>query len=150
MNLSNTELTQKEADRLLRVEKYRTDDTPFPFPIKGRSLRIPLRSKSGDEEFSLDLYRGTIEIGKNMFQARARKTVILARLDLGGPPHRNPDGKEILCPHIHLYQEGYDDKWAYPLPPDFHNPKDISRTLDEFMEYCHIVEKPNILRGSIL
>ena len=61
MNLPKTELTQKEADQLLKVEKYRIDDAPYPFPIKGRSLRIPLRSKSGDEEFSLDLHQGTLE-----------------------------------------------------------------------------------------
>ena len=149
MNFSKTELTQKEADRLLRVEKYRTNDTTYPFPIKGGSLRIPLKTKSGNEEFSLDLYRGTIAMGKHMFQTRARKTVILARLDLGGSPHRNPDGEEIFSPHIHLYKEGYDDKWAYPLPRGFNDPNDILRTLDEFMEYCHIVDKPKILRGIL-
>lgn len=139
-------LTQKEADRLLKIEKYRIDDTPYSFPIKGQSLRIPLQSKSGDEEFSLDLYRGTIEMGKNMFQTRVRKTMILARLDIGGPPHRNPDGKEILCPHLHLYREGYDDKWAYALPPGFHDPADLMRTLEKFMEYCQIIKKPIIQR----
>jgi uncharacterized protein DUF6978/uncharacterized protein DUF1829/uncharacterized protein DUF1828 len=115
MTLPNCDLTQKEADRLLKIEKCRIDPTPYQFPIQGQTLRIPLRSKLGNEEFSLDLYRGMIAMGKNMFQTRARKTVILARLDLGGPAHRNPDGKEIDCPHLHLYREGYDDKWAYSL-----------------------------------
>ncbi|MFW9280162.1 DUF6978 family protein [Glaesserella parasuis] len=26
----------------------------------------------------------------------------MVRLDIEGPPHRNPDGEEIICPHIHL------------------------------------------------
>ncbi len=123
MTLLKSDLTQKEADRLLRLEKCRIDDTPYQFPTKGQSLRIPLRSKSGNEEFSLDLYRGILAMGKTMFQTRAKKTVILARLDIGGPPHRNPDGKEILSPHLHLYREGHDDDWAYPLPREFHNPR---------------------------
>jgi hypothetical protein len=125
MTSPNSDLTQKEADRLLKIEKCCIDPTPYQFPIKGQTLRIPLRSKLGNEEFSLDLYRGMIAMGKHMFQTRARKTVILARLDLGGPPHRNPDGEEIDCPHLHLYREGYDDKWAYPLPPVFRNPTEL-------------------------
>jgi hypothetical protein len=36
------------------------------------------------------------------------------RLDLDGPPHRNPDDEEIPWPHLHVYREGYGDKWASP------------------------------------
>ncbi len=76
-----------------------------------------------------------------------KNEIILARLDLGGPPHRNPDGQEILCPHLHLHREGYGDKWAYPLPVDFTNPNDAWLILNEFMDYCNIVDKPDIRRN---
>ena len=48
-----------------------------------------------------------------------------------------------------LYREGYDDQWAYGLPKSFKDPKDIWRTLNEFMDLCHIVDKPNIQRDTI-
>jgi hypothetical protein len=73
---------------------------------------------------------------------------ILARLDFGGPPHRNPDGEEIPCPHLHLYREGYGDKWAVPIPVDrFPNVNDLWLTLQDFMDYCNVIEPPQIIRG---
>ena len=98
----------------------------------------------------LDLSRGRIELSRNKFQNRARKTEILVRLDIGGAPHRNPDGEEVPCPHLHLYKEGCGDKWAYAVPESFINLKDISQTLEDFMKYCNIVEPPNINRGLFI
>lgn len=95
----------------------------------------------------LMLHGGYIALEKITFQTRARKAVVLVRLDIDGPPHRNPDGEEIGCPHIHLYREGYGDKWAYPLPDELKcvldNPYNL---LDKFMDYCHIIGKPIIQR----
>ena len=64
----------------------------------------------------LDIARGRINLKKATYQNRARRVVILARLDLGGPPHENPDGEEISFPHLHTYRAGYADKWAVPAP----------------------------------
>jgi hypothetical protein len=66
----------------------------------------------------LDLARGQIKLTKATYQNRARQAIVLMRLDLDGPPHRNPDDQEIPCPHLHFYREGYGDKWAIPPPPD--------------------------------
>ena len=96
-------LTQHEANTLLALEKHFLGCDRFEFPALGGALRIPLHSADRREEFSLDITRGRILLEKNTFQTRARKAVILARLDLAGPPHRNPDGEEIGCPHLHLY-----------------------------------------------
>lgn len=141
-------LTQQEADALLALEKYCViGSNRFNFPSLGGALRIPLHSLDEREEFSLDITRGRILLEKNTFQTRARKTVILARLDIAGPPHRNPDGEEIVCPHLHLYREGYGDKWAIPLPEMFRGTEDSIKLLDTFMDYCKIVNKPIIERG---
>lgn len=139
-------LTQQEADALLTLEKHYEGSDRFRFPSLGGNLRIPLHSADHREEFSLDITRGYIEIRKNTFQKRARKAVILARIDIGGPPHRNPDGEEIACPHLHIYREGYGDKWAVPLPEGFSNHGDAWTTLSEFMDFCKVVTKPNILQ----
>lgn len=74
--------------------------------------------------------------------------MILARLDFGGAPHRNPDGEEIGSPHLHLYREGYGDKWAFPVPDHhFANPNDPWLALQDFMRFCNIVEPPVIRQG---
>ena len=108
-------LTQQEADALLAFEKHYKGKDEFFFPSLGGDLRIPLYSLDNREEFILDISRGSISLEKNKFQTRARTTVILVRVDIGGSPHRNPDGTEIPCPHIHFYKAGFDDKWAEPL-----------------------------------
>ncbi len=140
-------LTQQESDALLALEKHFLGNDRFDFPALGGALRIPLHSADRREEFSLDITRSRILLEKNTFQARARKAVILARLDLAGSSHRNPDGEEIDCPHLHLYREGYGDKWAAPLPPVFTGIVDAVALMDAFMDYCRVVSKPIIERG---
>ena len=147
----NIKLTQSEADDLLKMEKYCVDRTNYKFPYAGKKLMIPLQSRNGGEKFSLDIYRGRIVLNKVTYQNRARQVVVLARIDLNGSPHLNPDGKEIPCPHLHIYKEGYGDKWAIPIPTDdFSNPNDLWQTLEDFMRYCNIVELPKIDRELFL
>jgi len=140
-------ITQNEADTLLAMEKYYTEAKHLVFPDLGGALRLLLYSKDQHEVFNLDITRGRVLLSKNTFQMRTRKSIILARLDLDGPPHRNPDGEELPCPHLHLFREGWGDKWAFPLPDIFYNAVDCFQTLDTFMDYCNIVEKPIITRG---
>lgn len=91
--------------------------------------------------------RGRIDLRKVKMHDRARQVVVLVRLDLGGPPHRNPDGEEIGTPHIHVYREGYGDKWAFPVPTDFRAVADLWTTLDDFFRYCNVTRPPLIQRG---
>jgi len=141
-------LTQDEADFLLGLEKYSQDENEHDF-ARSR-LTIPLRSDDHREEFLLDMSRGRIQITKMKYQMRARKAVILARLDLRGSPHRNPDGEEIACPHLHVFREGFGDKWAQPLPKKhFSNHSEARQMFDEFLDFCTVVEKPNVNFGLI-
>ncbi|MDP0294167.1 hypothetical protein Q7288_05730 [Glaesserella parasuis] len=136
-------LTQQEADALLTLGKYDFSNGEYKFPYMGGSLRLSLHSM----DINLDVTRGYIALEKITFQTRARKAIVLVRLDIEGPPHRNPDGEEITCPHIHLYWEGYGDKWAYPLPDELKSVLDSPYDLlDRFMDYCHIIGKPLIQR----
>ena len=95
----------------------------------------------------MDISRSRVDISKTTYQNRARKTIILLRLDIGSAPHKNPDGEEISSPHIHIYKEGYGDKFAYPLPAEFISCKNAFDYLEVFMDYCNIVSKPNIKAG---
>lgn len=93
--------------------------------------------------------RGKIKLTKCTYQERYAIIEILLRLDIGGPPHENPDGAEVPSPHLHVYREGYGDKWAVPTPPEFGNTGDLAGTLQDFMQYCRIQEIPAIQRGVV-
>jgi hypothetical protein len=127
------ELSQAEADRLIGLEKHYLHSEPVSFPNLGEKVCLELESNDRKEFFLLDITRGRIDV---------RKILV-------GPKHRNPDGEEVVCPHIHRYKEGYGDKWAYEIGTDefkevFTNPQDLFITIEEFMDYCNIITKPVI------
>jgi hypothetical protein len=96
----------------------------------------------------LDITRSDIKLTKSTHQNRARHAVILVRLDVDGPPHRNPDGVEIPCPHLHVYKEGFGDKWAVPAPAHLCQPgADAFATCTAFMAHCNIVDAPSFVVG---
>ncbi len=146
--MADAELTQAEADALIALEKVRENDDRCRYPGLGGSFCAPLVSVDRKEHFLLDVSRGKIDLLKGKYQQRGRQVIVLARLDFGGAPHRNPDGEEIACPHLHLYRCGFGDKWAVPVPSDrFPDTSDLWRTLQDFMAYCNITKPPNIERG---
>ena len=146
--MAASELSQSEADALTAMPKVREDDTAWRYPELGGAISLPLLSEDHRERFLLDVSRGRIELARERFQNRARQVVILVRLDVGGPMHRNPDGTEIPCPHIHLYREGYGDKWAFPVPTEhFATLDDQWQTYLDFLAFCNVTEPPNIDRG---
>ena len=146
--MSTTSLTQAEADALLAIEKHRADADARDYPGLGGRITAPLVSADGREQFLLDLYRGKANLLKGTYQTRGRQVVILARLDFEGAPHRNPDGEEVGATHLHLYREGFGDKWAIPVPSaSFQNIQDPWLTLQDFMRYCNIVKPPHIKKG---
>jgi hypothetical protein len=145
--VADTELKQSEANALIAMEKHRSNEERHQFPMAGESLTLPLESGDKREQFILDIARGRIDLAKVKMQNRARQVVILVRVDLAGAPHRNPDGEDVPCPHIHRYREGFGDKWADPLPASFSSPADLWATLGHFFSYCNISKPPHIERG---
>ncbi len=146
--MTDSSLSQAEADALIAVEKRRVDATEWAYPESGGALSIPLVSADRRESFALDIRRSRIDLTKGTYQNRARHVMVLARLDFGGSPHRNPDGTKVASPHLHLYREGYADKWAFPVPSDgFADLTDAWQTLVDFMRFCNIVDSPIIRRG---
>jgi hypothetical protein len=145
--MADIDLSQSEADALLALEKLRENDERHDFPAMGTSLTVPLRSRNRREQFLLDINTSRIDLLKGGYQNRARQVVVLARLDFGGRPHRNPDGEEIGSPHLHVYREGFGAKWAFPVPSEhFSDPTDKFQALEDFMRYCNIVEPPLLSR----
>ncbi|NNM84481.1 MAG: hypothetical protein HKL96_01805 [Phycisphaerales bacterium] len=145
--MAEIDLSQAEADDLIAMPKVPTSEETYNYPLAG-NLSIPLVSVNRRENFYLDIWRSGIVLAKGRYQSRARNVVILLRLDFGGSPHRNPNGTELPCPHLHIYREGYADKWAYAVPQNiFGNIEDAWQSLTDFMAYCGLVKEPRINRG---
>lgn len=141
-------ITQAEADMLMSLEKRFLAEEDWIFPAAGERIALPLASVDKRENFSLDVTRAQIKLTKVTFQNRARQAIVLMRLDLDGPPHRNPDGVEIPCPHLHIYREGFGDKWAVAAPVDRYNDVlDIHSTCEAFMRHCNITGPGRMQRG---
>ena len=146
--MADINLTQAEADALIAMEKHRVTEERTDFPMGGESKVLPLQSADNRERFLLDLNRGRINLQKVTMQTRGRQVIVLVRLDLAGAPHRNPDGEDIPAPHLHIYREGYGDKWAIPVPADqFRTTDDVWMAFEDFLQYCNITQPPYIDRG---
>lgn len=153
-------LTQEDADHLITLDKRFSDtNQSIAFPGPGESITVPIESYDGRERFQLDIESGRLN-RRWKLQLRYRSTEILVRLDMGGPSHNNPSeapnsrlralaGQRIPTPHIQHYVEGYGDKWAFPLPPEFNPPGDIDVVWREFLKYCHVIAIPG-LQGRLL
>lgn len=146
--MSRDTLSQAEADFLLALQKEAVEEKAYEYPDLGGAIRVPLQSLDGREQFSLDVSRSEINLSKGTYQNRGRVTVVLARLDFGGPPHRNPDDEEIPCPHLHVYREGSGDKWAVAVPVGvFSDLSDPWTSLHDFMRFCNVTKIPTFRRG---
>jgi hypothetical protein len=146
--MADLNLEQAVADALIAMEKHHDGNTQYDFPTGGMNLTVPLHSPDKREQFLLDVSRGRIDLAKVKMQNRGRQVVVLLRLDLAGPPHRNPDNTEVQTPHLHIYREGFGDKWAIPVPvAQFGNLGDVRATLDDFMRYCNITQPPTFRPG---
>jgi len=147
--MADINLTQEEADRLIAMEKIANgEENDLFFPGPGERLAIPLNSLDRRENFMLDITRSQIKLTKATYQNRARVAIILMRLDLDGPPHQNPDGEQIPCPHLHIYREGYGDKWAIPAPNDrYTDTQNLFATFEAFMRHCNVTTPPKLQSG---
>ena len=157
-------ITQTDADFFFAMDKFPDEDKEHQFPISGEKLTIPLTSADKRESFLFDIYRGSIRITKVTYQNRVRKAYILRRLDLDGPTHVNPEaetvpfpflepynGKEIPTPHLHIYVEGFGEKWAIPANDILETSgKDIYEMMEQFFTYCNIKQFPNIKKTLLV
>jgi len=151
-------LTQAEAEQLLTMPKALIDASPIELTL---TLTLDqyrdLISVYRREAFILTIERGRRKRTRLKYQTRARKIVILARLDLDGAPHRNPDdapyrpGEWLEGTHLHLYREGFEDRVAFE-PADvqdrpFQNTQDAVKSLEDFLRFCGVVSWPPIQLG---
>jgi len=137
-------IAQEEAEALIAMRKFFVDRRPVSLP-PGADETFRLQGEDRHEGFLLDLWRGTIRLSKIKLQTRARKVIVLVRLDICGSPHTNPDGVWIPGTHIHLYREGFEAKWAHPLDPAaFRNTAHLPTAFEDFCHFCSILDPPSV------
>lgn len=132
-------LTQAEADQFFNETKV------FSEPVRiivghGSNGMYRLLGKQSGEEFVLDVWRNSIKVTKTTLQNRVKSVFTLARLDVDAAPHTNPDGVKIPGPHVHVYREGYSDRWAIPIEDcgSLLDTSSISQLVYNFCSYCNI------------
>lgn len=132
-------LTQKEADYYINVLKsLKHRGTIIKFPSPTEHIIIEAESNNNNKDlFKFYINRkGKYNIKKCTYMSRYKNTHDLLRIDIEGPAHDNPDGTTIECPHIHIYKEGYNLSWAYPLPQIIKtDPENLLQILIDFFEY---------------
>ena len=135
-------LTQTEADALIAMRKHFRSSHNISL-LPGVDETYELIGTDHREGFFLDLWRGTIRLSKYKLQTIGRMIIVLVRLDINGAPHTNPDGQKLDGTHIHIYREGFEDKWAFPVDPAvFRNIDNVGTTFEDFCLFCHIEEIP--------
>ena len=88
----------------------------FSFPIQYHELALKGKGSLTKTAYVVHINRKGCIFKRITYLNRLDKTsIILARLDIDTKPHHNPDGSKIGGTHLHLFQEGYGDKWAFAL-----------------------------------
>jgi len=145
-------MKQKLIDELLQCLKMiEHHHSTFSLPSKGFEKKMNL--KSTNHYFLVDVNRKGIKKHQFTLQLRSAsyKDYPLIRLDITGPPHLNPEGdfryagELIPCPHIHIAEEKYAAKRAYPLNDNYAKMyltndqlKNLVEILKAFLEYCNV------------
>ncbi|MEW6087508.1 MAG: hypothetical protein AB1498_04330 [bacterium] len=152
-------LSQKDADFFFAMEKIPEEgNKEFNFPCQGEKLVLPFTSKDKRELFLFDITRASIKAEKITYQNRARKSFVLRRLDIEGPSHPNPEvenppldilqsynGVVVVCPHIHIYVEGFNHKWAVPIELFLNiTNQSFYEIMNKFLEYCNVISMPKV------
>ncbi len=139
-------LTKDEFDNLRIENKEFSDGRKLCISSEHCKVQRELKSVFTDNKFILTIERGRIDFLKIKYQTRRSQTnEVLLRIDTKGPRHINPDGEIIECPHIHIYREGWGDKWAQPLNPEiFKDTSDLVILLKDFLNYFGVINIPCI------
>lgn len=138
-------ITQAEYDFLM-VQNKSFDDLVSPIQLGPAPLQWvrQINSITSKEIFLLDFYRGSVELSKYTINNRYRQTIIMLRYDNGGR-HTNPDGILFEGPHVHLYREGYNDKFAFAASEvNITSTDTMEQVFKKIMHFCNVKQVPTI------
>jgi len=143
-------LTNEEAEKIIITLKLLVEDHIF-FPKLGEKQDLSIIHQYNEESqkfiYQMQINRKTSKRNplKCTFIIISKiHGVNLLRLDVGGPPHRNPDGEIINDNHLHIYREEYDgDTIPYAVKFDLAS-EDLIENCLRFLQKFSVVEMPRI------
>lgn len=134
------ELSQKKVDAYLTARKIKATASDCRLSsVIPKPVSVPLIAPDiAGVAFSLDVTQKRIVLKLKCQLRCTTEAVVLARLDFASP-HRNPDGTTVGVPHLHIYREGYGDRFAYKVPPGMlKNPDNPLQVLLDFLATYNI------------
>ena len=138
-------ITQIEYDYIMSQDKV-FDEAELPIQLGPAPIQWTRQINSivNKETFILDFYRGSFELSKYTINKRYKQTIILLRYDSGGR-HTNPDEEKFEGAHVHLYREGYNDKFAFPITTlGIVESDTMEEVFNKVMYFCNIKNLPTI------
>lgn len=138
-------ITQNDFELIIKEEKVFSDlINPLalsPAPLQWTREIEAVNSKN---KYLLDFYRGSFELTRYTYNKRYRQSIILLRYDNGGR-HTNPDGRSFNGPHVHIFREGYNDKFAFPISDlNIDESNSIDEVLENLLQFCNVIKRPII------
>jgi hypothetical protein len=155
-------ISQDKADSMFQSQKILCQQNLIEqFPLNGGNLCFNLTdSDTRKEIFQFDVRNYGHKTFNFTYQNRYQRENVLRRLDLTGPPHRNPDSEPpngiftsnelIETPHMHFYYEGWGERWAISANKFQWLTGDEYEIAIRFALYCNIVNPQNFLVSTQL
>lgn len=114
-------MTDSEYSDLLCLEKTFENNSALQISPPPISWTQKIRSIRTSDVFLLDFRYNSQIVLKYTFNKRHRTSIVLLRYDSHGR-HTNPigpnlgyDGHTFNGPHVHIYKEGFDTRYALPV-----------------------------------
>ena len=141
-------LTQQEFDDIRNQQKkFETNEVIVlgPHPIKWSRT---LKSIVTRDTFVFDFSRNSaIKVSKYSCNKRYHGSIVIFRY-CSDKPHTNPPekgGAHFPSAHIHIYEEGFDDKVAHdPLEIGIEPGFTMAQVMGKIFDYLNIINAPQI------
>ena len=144
-------MTTQEAENIIAMLKKMVERY-LMLPESGEKKDYKIETLDNKYEFVLNVSRTSrIKEKKCTYIVRTKDTGInLLRLDVNGPPHKNPDHTIIDCPHLHVFKEEFEDRnlpYAIPFEVDS---EDLSEACIKFLKKFNVIDIPTMTEQNRL
>lgn len=144
------DLTTREADKFIKMLKVAEENglmVDWKFIVGQDKYSIEFLAMPKDVEADIRFRVKGCKRQKLSFVLLLNSTnIALLRIDKNF--HTNPDGTKLSDTHIHIYQEGYGDKWAYPL--DNFDLDDVHTSFLKFLDKINFDKSTIDFRGGLI
>lgn len=117
----------------------------------GFKYKDKLVNDNSKNSYNLHLNYGRIDVDKvSITTVHNESGKVLVRLDLNPRKHINPDGTIVDTDHVHIYKEGYDERFAYPLDSEefkniFPDKENMALLLKSYLDFIKTISIPEII-----